>query len=372
MEHTLAGKRRIESLWANGTDYSEDVVANARRQKRMLHLDMDLTGECKLKCFYCDRTPDRFNKIPNRKELTTEERKDLILQAKLLGAHTIEFPGAGEPMIDGGFWEIIEFIHQQGLVSVVFTSGYHFDDRLIDRLYENNATIFLKYNHTSTRVQDQMVGVKGYGKIANYVLQKLVEKGFNRPIPTRLAIDMVVTPKFQDMNEVKSLFRWCRKNNIHSYITTLIPEGIADHKSKILERERCDRLLSEIQKIDAMEFGIIYDANRPMAGGYKCRQVNVGLHINLFGEVYDCNGLGRILGHIRKNTLQEIWESKFAQHIREPLQNGYCLLRERVWMGAPSTGMYRKIEEYNAWEYANGPDAVVASGLEYMGHFDLK
>ena len=59
----------------------------------MVHLDLDLTGECQLKCFYCDRTPDRFNEIPARKELNAEERKAVIRQARLLGATTVEFPG---------------------------------------------------------------------------------------------------------------------------------------------------------------------------------------------------------------------------------------------------------------------------------------
>src|SRR3990167_2724913 len=129
MEHLKAAKARLEDLWAAGTDYSREDVANARAINQLLHLDMDLTGECQLKCFYCDRTPDRYNKIPNRVELTTEDRKNLIFQAKQLGAKTIEFPGAGEPMIDAGFWEVIEYIHSLGMISVIFTSGYHLDEK---------------------------------------------------------------------------------------------------------------------------------------------------------------------------------------------------------------------------------------------------
>lgn len=71
----------------------------------------------------------------------------------------------------------------------------------------------------------------------------------------------------------------------------------------------------------------------PMAGGYKCRQVNVGLFVNLYGEVYDCNGLGRILaiGHIRVNSL----------------------------------------EEYKDWEKVNGPDEVLLNGLRKRENPDL-
>jgi MoaA/NifB/PqqE/SkfB family radical SAM enzyme len=341
-------------------------VEQARKNNSLLHLDLDLTGECKLKCFYCDRTPDRFNDIPNRKELSTEERKSLILQAKELGAKTVEFPGAGEPMIDEGFWEIMEFIHAHEMIPVLFTSGYHLDWESIDRLYNLGATIFLKYNSSSLSIQDKIVGVKGYGEKATSALQMLVKRGFNKSIPTRMAIDMVVTPNFHNMEEIEEIFRWCRINNVHNYIMTLIPEGLADRQQLLLERKRSDDLLKQLQEIDEKEFGLKYKPSRPMAGGYKCRQVNVGLFVNLFGEAYDCNGLGRFLGHIRGNSLKDIWNSKFAQHVRSPLQNGYCLLRERVWDGVDTSGMERKLEDYREWEKKHGSDEKVLQGLEHL------
>ena len=78
--------------------------------------------------------------------------------------------------------------------------------------------------------------------------------------------------------------------------------------------------------------------SRPMAGGYRCRQVNIGMFVNLFGEVYDCNGLGRFIGHVRNTSLADIWNAKFARHIREKDQNGFCLLRERVWRASAPLG----------------------------------
>lgn len=364
LEHIERAKKRIEDLWIYGTDYAVDVVGEAQKNNHLLHLDMDMTGECELHCFYCDRTPDRFNEISNRKELSTEERKELIRQAKQLGATTIEFPGAGEPMKDVGFWEVFEFIHELELIPVLFTSGYHLDEESVDRLYNLGASIFMKYNSTDASVQDRIVGKKGYGDHSTKALQLLIDRGFNKTSPTRVAIDMVVTPQYTDMEDIKNIFRFCRRNNIHNYIQTLIPEGRADRKTRVHEKERADNLLKELQDIDKNEFGLEYDPVRPMAGGYKCRQVNVGLFVNLFGEAYDCNGLGRFLGHSRRNTLEEIWNSKYAYHIRQKEQDGFCLLRERYWNGTENSGMDRKLEEYREWENVHGADLVVVKGLE--------
>lgn len=352
LPHIVAAKNRIENLWAAGTDYCAEGTKMAMQENRMLHLDLDLTGECNLKCFYCDRTPDRFNDVVQRIELTTEERINLITEAKALGATTVEFPGAGEPMMDAGFWKIVEHIHALCMIPVIFTSGWYLDDEAIQRLYELNATIFIKYNSSDTQVQDKMVGVKGYGEKAKYALKKLVQTGFNRTIPTRMAIDMVVTPKYHEQGEIEDIFRWCRDNNVHNYIMTLIPEGMADKKQLLLERERADRLVESLYQIDLNEYGLEYTPSRPMGGGYKCRQINVGIFVNLFGEVYDCNGLSRIIGHTKESSLEKIWNSSYSKSIREKDQNGLCPPRERVWSGVDCSGMERKIQPYQRWKEA--------------------
>ncbi len=371
LPHIVGARKRIEDLWAKGTDYCVETVRVAREHNKMLHLDMDFTGECQLKCFYCDRTPDRYSSVPNRVELTTEQRKDLIRQAKALGATTIEFPGAGEPMIDPGFWEVLECIHDLGMTSVVFTSGYHLDKGAIDRLYELGTTIFIKHNSEDTATQDRMVGVKGYGEIANAALKMLIERGFTKTVPTRVAIDMVVTPQFQNLEDIGNIFRWCRDNNVHNYIMTLIPEGMADQKQVLFEKNRANELIEYMAKIDREEYGLDYVPSRPMGGGYRCRQVNVGLFVNLFGEVYDCNGLGRLMGHTRRDTLADIWNSKFANAVRAPDQDGFCLLRERQWQGIDLSAMDRKTAQYKGWRENHGADAAVENALHEVENIEL-
>lgn len=372
LPHIVAARDRIENLWAKGTDYCQQTVAEARATNRMLHLDLDLTGECQLKCFYCDRTPDRYSDVPARVELTTAERKRVISEAKELGATTIEFPGAGEPMIDPGFWEIVEHIHANDMTTVLFTSGYHLDEASVDRLFELGATVFLKHNSDDARVQDKMVGVRGYAERANQALELLVERGFGRSIPTRMALDMVVTPQYQDLDVVGRIFRFCRDNNVHNYIMTLIPEGMADHKTVLFEKRRAQELVEFMARIDREEYGLEYQPSRPMGGGYRCRQVNVGLFVNLFGEVYDCNGLGRLIGHLRRDSLAQVWDSAYARSIRRPDQNGFCLVRERQWQGRDISAMNRKTEQYKRWRDRNGADPVVERVLDEVQDVDIQ
>lgn len=274
-------------------------------------------------------------------------------------------------MIDQGFWDVVAGVHGHGMTPVIFTSGYHLDRPAVDRLFQLGATIFIKHNSSNTKIQDKMVGLAGYGEKANAALQYLLEKGFNQSVPTRVAVDMVVTPQFnelKDFDEVVRLHRWCRRNNVHNYIVTLIPEGRADKTAMLLQRERANIMIEAVRKVDENEFGLCYDPSRPMAGGYRFRQVNVGLFVNLFGEVYDWNGLGRFLGHVRCDSLQTIWNAKFAKHIRAPIQDGFCLLRERVWDSVDSSGMDRKLHLYRRFEGVHGEDEMVERGLSHAMH----
>lgn len=341
-DHLQRAAVRREDLWLRGTDYSRDDVRQAMAADQMLHLDMDFTNDCDINCFYCDRTVDRFDEAKKR-ELTTEKRKELIAAAKQLGARTVEFPGAGEPMIDPGFWEVIEFIHRHGMTPVIFTNGSQIDDAAAQRLYDLGASVFLKYSCFDAKANDRLVGKSGYTVSARQALDRLLRLGFNDPVPTRLAIDMIIM-KRHTLESIGEVHRWCRDNNIHHYISTLIPEGLADKKVRHQEKERSDEMLEYIRRIDAEEFGLDYDPSRPMAGGYRCRQVNVGLFVNIYGEVYDCNGLGRPLGNVFKESLADVWNSKLAQRVRRPIQDGFCLVRERVWKGTDKHGIERKMD----------------------------
>lgn len=357
---------KIHTLWANGIDICPEDVKIAMKNNTLLHLDIDFTAKCDLNCFYCDRTPDRVN-AKNRKAISIVERKDIISQAKELGVKTVEVPGAGEPLLDKFFWETVDYLNELGITPVIFSSGYLLNKQSIDKLFESNVTVFLKYNHTNPNIQDKMVGKIGYGEKVNEIFQLLQERGFNRGRPTRLAIDAVITPRYYDIENTKNIFRYCRNNNIHFCMTSLIPEGSADSDRNLLCRKEVDAVLEEFRLIDEVEFGIKYIPIRPMIGGYFCNQVNIGVHINLYGEVYDCNGLGRFLGHVRKNSLEEIWNSRYARHIRLNFQNGYCLPRERMWDGIEEKGVDRKIMDYFRWKMENGRDDVIERGLEFMG-----
>ncbi|MED4954121.1 radical SAM protein [Paenibacillus macerans] len=315
-----------------GLDFSPEFVQEAMKENRMLVLDMDFTPNCNLHCFYCDRTPDRLNKSNMPKELTFEQRKKIISEAKELGICAIGIVGAGEPMLDPHFWELLTYIHEQDIIPLVYASGWEIRElKTVQRLKALNASVMLKYNSADVNVADKMTGVRGYGSHVKKVLQWLLECGFNESIPTRLGINVVATHITMDKQAFYDLFRWSRINNVYMHGQSLIPEGNANNEKITLNKEQAMELLYETARIDEDEFNIHYEVVPPIVGGFRCRKVNVGMFVNMYGEVWDCNGSGRKLGVWKEDELEKIWNSNRARRIRKPVQEGFCLIRERWW-----------------------------------------
>lgn len=310
-----------------GIDFSLEEVARAMKTNRMLLLDLDLPGRCDLNCMYCDRSQDRRNS--KRKEMTHDERKSVIAEASALGCRTIEIPGAGEPLLDVGFMDYVKTAAERRLVPVIFTNGTQITSEGAAALHALGASVILKFNSTNRDVQDQLTGTHGFGTRSETALRTLMHAGFNSSDPTRLGVDMVITRLNKD--DVLEVLRLCRRNNIFPYLAPLIPRGEALRYDLVLSKSETARVLELVQKADQGEFGIDYEIMLPVAAGYVCRQINIGMFVSLFGDVFDCNGMCRYLGNIRSQGLAEIWNSEKALRIREQPQEGHCPIREEYW-----------------------------------------
>jgi pyrroloquinoline quinone biosynthesis protein E len=87
-------------------------------QGRPLWLVLELTYRCPLKCVWCNNPLD-FDRYG---ELTTEEWKDVLRQARALGSLQLGFSG-GEPMLRDDVEELVEYATSLGYYTNLITSG---------------------------------------------------------------------------------------------------------------------------------------------------------------------------------------------------------------------------------------------------------
>ncbi|ACK71567.1 Radical SAM domain protein [Gloeothece citriformis PCC 7424] len=314
-------------------NFDTKIAHQAMEKNQMLVLGLDFSPICHLNCSYCDRIEAR-KKI--RKELSLEQKIELIKEAKTLGCQTVEIPGAGEPLLDPHFWTYLEVIAQLDMIPLVFTSGYSkkgclINDNVAKKLHDLGASIVLKFESMDKTIQDNMVRQKGYGEICYQTLDTLIKAGFTDTSPTRLGIHTVVTP--HNIDDVLNIVRMSRQNNIFPYISPLIPGGNAldNDGSAIITREESLKILNVLAQLDKT-FGIDYTPTLPVSGGFVCNQINVGVFINLYGDIFECSAGESVLGNvIEVGGLKQAWNLESVKQRRLKPQNGYCPSRETYW-----------------------------------------
>ena len=95
-----------------------------------LWLLAEITYKCPLHCVFCYNP---LNYAADRRELTTAEWKDVLRQARQLGAAQLGFSG-GEPLVRDDLEELIGEAHQLGFYTNLITSGIGLTEERISKM----------------------------------------------------------------------------------------------------------------------------------------------------------------------------------------------------------------------------------------------
>lgn len=285
--------------------FSGEELREAIKGERLLNVSLDLSNECNLNCPYCYTAPAKSSQREQSiGSLSFEEYKKIVIQLKEAGTKTINIIGAGEPTMYARFDELVEFISLQGIKVCIATNGILLasQNKRIDLLNEINATIILKVNSQNSHLQDLLVGRNGYASIRDNTLKKLIGKGFNKEIPTRLAINtLLIKPIYTELYDI---FLFCRENNISLIASVYMPTGrtselvfqgkeaipnnfnVKDDLYQPLAEDEIARILTQIKEYDSRN-NIIHALHPAYISGIACTQL-LGVQIDNRGKVWSC------------------------------------------------------------------------------------
>jgi len=85
-------------------------------------LDIELTERCNNNCVHCCINLSRDDSEAKKKELSTDEIKEILKEAVSLGCLSVRFTG-GEPLLREDFEELYIFARKSGLKVLVFTNA---------------------------------------------------------------------------------------------------------------------------------------------------------------------------------------------------------------------------------------------------------
>ncbi len=279
-------------------EFTEQEIRAAVAADRLLSMEIEFSRICNFRCSYCYVE----EKIECRDELAREEIKDVILQAKGLGARKIIILG-GEPSIYPHLIEMLRFIGKEGLNAEIFTNGSGITRGLAGVLAEEKVRVALKMNSRNEQVQDQLAGKKGAFQLICKALATLREAGY----PSKdlfLAISTVICR--QNIQELPAMWQWLREENIEPFFEVITPQAnaLANNWLGVGPRE-LKELFSRLLAVDQEKFGRTWEPQPPLVGN-KCMRHQVSCVVTATGEVMPCVGVTIALDNIRNNKLADI------------------------------------------------------------------
>jgi len=299
-----------------GSQFTETDIEDAKANCRILSVSLLLSNACNLKCVYCYRDAGALS----NDLLSINEWRDVLLQAKSLGARTVRIPGSGEPLLDPAFYNgyslpLIEFSNSIGLSVTFFTNGTLLTSELAVILRNYDVCVVTKLNSFRPEIQDELAGVRGASERIMRGLEFLIKAGFARESPTRLGIDTVIVSDNYD--EIPKLFLYCRERNIVPYITVNLHGGRARTNTKLdVPRQWLRSLFEHLLTIDRTKFGFEWFPSPPIVAD-QCNRLLYDIVIDYKGNVLVCPGIEHVIGNIRNNSLSQILKSSpFLSRVR--------------------------------------------------------
>lgn len=300
-------------------------VISAEGELKFNGVFIDLIRLCNFRCHGCfshmdrDITPEK----PLRERLSFYEIKDVIDFAHERGAKVVVTAGAGEPLMDMDFWDVLDYTRGKGMKTVVFTNATLVTEEVAKKLYEKDASVIVKRNTFDDERQDRLVGnIRGASQNMQRGLDNLLKVGFRAP---RFALDSFMLR--QNREDLEDVLRYCRDNDIIPYFESFILLNQDEAVLKdTLTQEEFDQFLSQLQKIDKEEYGIDTDipqgirvyGQKPCVKGYTMFSVRTN------GDVAMCVQSRHILGNIKRQDLADIFDVKSNPKLREAYENPTC------------------------------------------------
>jgi radical SAM protein with 4Fe4S-binding SPASM domain len=112
----------------NYDDFTE--TAGEAKRRRPLFGQIELTYRCGLTCFHC------YCKNASKDECRLPFWQDVIGQIHDLGGMWLTFTG-GDPLLHQDFSDIYKFSKKSGFLINIFTSGYDFNEEILNTLEDN-------------------------------------------------------------------------------------------------------------------------------------------------------------------------------------------------------------------------------------------
>lgn len=257
-----------------------------------LHLDIEPTNACNLKCPMCPRTvimnDEAKNKSFNVGMMKLEDFKKIIDEAVEIGVYSIKLNWLGEPLVHPNIVEMVKYAKEKGIEDVMFNT---------------NAAI-----------------------LTEEMSRKLIEAGldkifFSFDSPAKEKYESIrIGANFDDtLNNIKTLMKLRKDMGRTSPLTRVSMVLMEDNKD---EYEKFVDLFKDI--VDVVAY-VEYREPMPIEkteynSDFACSQLWQRMFIAWDGDVIPCcvdSEKDMIMGNVHNDSIKNIWNSDKYRELRE-------------------------------------------------------
>jgi len=298
----------------HGYDIIDKEIQRAWKQDKPLTLSLYLGAKCNLRCLYC------FTRggVLTENNLTEKEYKKVIDEAFELGAKRVMFTGRGEPLFNFSLLKkLLKYIKEKGGWNIVLTNAILMTPKIAKELYDLNCSVMTKINSFNPEIQDELICVSGAAKKMYRGLSYLIQAGFNKTIPTRLANDNLICKL--NYKEIPFMVQYFTSHNIQYVMEKILWMGRAiDNIEKLkITKEQLDELLKELKR-KSVEGVSCYWSEGTYFSGEECMVDTITILVNEKGDIMPCWAReGLAIGNIRNLSLKDLWYNPHLIQLRK-------------------------------------------------------
>jgi radical SAM protein with 4Fe4S-binding SPASM domain len=292
-----------------GAEFTPAEIAEAVQNGRLLSMELEFNSICNFRCIYCYAAEGAGRK----NELTTEQFRDVITQAKELGARKIIVLG-GEPMLYPHLMEMIRFIRGLDMDVELFTNGAGITPEKAGELQGLKVRVVLKMNSFDEKLQDTLSGRKGAYVQIQAAFKNLRDAGYPSA-DCFMGVSTIICQ--QNIAELPKLWVWLRDQGIAPYFEMITPQGGAKENVAIdITTRQAEEFFRTISELDRAKYNHHWDPRPPLVGGI-CLRHQFSCAVSSEGNVQPCVGVTIPIGNVKEKKLKDILgESEVVQDLK--------------------------------------------------------
>lgn len=260
--------------------WSKKVLeSNVEYQKKgyMPVLDLELSAQCTgACCVYCDSKPNVG--CAHAGEIDWPALLEVMKQSTELGLKWVYTCGLGEPMEDGKFWDLIDFLKFHNIHLSMFTNGLFIKDNYIAKeLKSAGVNIILKMDTFDEKKYERILNKKGAARRIYEANEYLLNAGYGSKDGKYTDLAYSIVPTIFSYDGIPEVIDFAEKNGIFPSIGELENAGNVYRKGiKDVLDVNSEDLLNLKKLADNYSNG---DYKRPI-----CSAILTGIHIDNMGD----------------------------------------------------------------------------------------